>query len=742
MNYIPSPALGNITSEVNVLTYGADPTGVADSTPAILAAINSFSGINSYLAGTVLFPYGTYRLASTLRIKKTVRLKGVQTGFGYLSCALIPDPGIDGVVFERYNTPFGTTSTASGDDAMMENITVFYNNKVNNWIPSQSYNIGDKSRTGTGAGQDWRRHYVCTQAGTSAASGIGPRSLGRDYLLNYTGRTGSFVRGQYVYGVTSGNFGEVILDAPSGANGVLKITNPSGYFLNGETINDGLGVPLVTATANGTATLTLTNELDGTARWQYTGGAHGIKSRANGIKLRDVSVWGASGNGVHLEALDPEIWIAGDTNADNWQFDNLIVYGCDGHGFYLNGGDANGGVLLGGQLLANGSHTSDEIFTGSGYNLYDSSFLGNAYIGTAFQLGGLGSIFCDSAAPASTFIGCYQEGTGGGSNVFNGCVVVGGNLAAQTEGVGPFLTLSSGSVPGRGFAQKVAGFSTSLQWRYNQVARVGDYRWNGPNVYYCTQAGITAAAGGGPTGTGTGIVDNTVIWDFFHVTTIDGNIELGSPDASYPIFMSLLGPDEYGKSDVTYMRQGSFGNLEAYTNTIAWTHGLGGNRVGLMHANQLTKINSWPMHPRVGTCLLDSVYLTGSRMETGTGIPSDGTWNPGDKHYYKGTACIAGGAEGKVCVTEGTQGTYVGGRTATSTGSSTLTISGGSQGTYPDNWDFHVGDILTINGTTARVLNTSNLGQTIVMGLPITAGSGLAIVYSAPVFKEFGTISL
>ncbi len=42
---------------------------------------------------------------------------------------------------------------------------------------------------------------------------------------------------------------------------------------------------------------------------------------------------------------------------------------------------------------------------------------------------------------------------------------------------------------------------------------VGDHVSNGGNVYICTTAGTSAAAGG-PSGTGTGIVDATVVWDF------------------------------------------------------------------------------------------------------------------------------------------------------------------------------------------------------------------------------------
>lgn len=58
-------------ASANVLDYGADPTGVADSTSAIQAALDSG-------AGSVYLPEGTY-LFSTLTVNKNTRLHGAST---------------------------------------------------------------------------------------------------------------------------------------------------------------------------------------------------------------------------------------------------------------------------------------------------------------------------------------------------------------------------------------------------------------------------------------------------------------------------------------------------------------------------------------------------------------------------------------------------------------------------------------------------------------------------------------
>jgi len=59
---------------VNVLDFGADPTGVADSTAAIQAAIDSI------VQGTVYFPNGTFKITNTINIdastKLTLNLRG------------------------------------------------------------------------------------------------------------------------------------------------------------------------------------------------------------------------------------------------------------------------------------------------------------------------------------------------------------------------------------------------------------------------------------------------------------------------------------------------------------------------------------------------------------------------------------------------------------------------------------------------------------------------------------------
>ena len=54
----------------------------------------------------------------------------------------------------------------------------------------------------------------------------------------------------------------------------------------------------------------------------------------------------------------------------------------------------------------------------------------------------------------------------------------------------------------------------AVTWKANTAYKVDDEVRNGANLYVCKAAG-TSAGSGGPTGTGAGISDNTVTWEYF-----------------------------------------------------------------------------------------------------------------------------------------------------------------------------------------------------------------------------------
>jgi hypothetical protein len=69
------------------------------------------------------------------------------------------------------------------------------------------------------------------------------------------------------------------------------------------------------------------------------------------------------------------------------------------------------------------------------------------------------------------------------------------------------------------FVCTTSGASCTDMWAGEIEYTLGQWRVNGANVYACATPG-TSASTGGPTGTGTGIVDGTCVWDFVDVRAV------------------------------------------------------------------------------------------------------------------------------------------------------------------------------------------------------------------------------
>jgi hypothetical protein len=61
---------------------------------------------------------------------------------------------------------------------------------------------------------------------------------------------------------------------------------------------------------------------------------------------------------------------------------------------------------------------------------------------------------------------------------------------------------------------------TPTAWATSAAIALSAYRSNSGNIYQATQAGTTAGSGSGPTGTGSAIVDGTVVWRYFRTGTV------------------------------------------------------------------------------------------------------------------------------------------------------------------------------------------------------------------------------
>ena len=149
---------------------------------------------------------------------------------------------------------------------------------------------------------------------------------------------------------------------------------------------------------------------------------HGIylKGRAN---IRNVTVEGFRKNGINIEADATVAPLY--SNANCWKVYDCVCISNDGHGIYVDGGDTNAGVCIGLDCRSN-----------SGWGVYDSSFLGNTYVGCHTSNNTLGAYKTDSGNARNVFVGCYAEG-GQAIDIATPSMVLGGTLGfdAQTPGI-------------------------------------------------------------------------------------------------------------------------------------------------------------------------------------------------------------------------------------------------------------------------------------------------------------------
>lgn len=140
---------------------------------------------------------------------------------------------------------------------------------------------------------------------------------------------------------------------------------------------------------------------------------HGIEllARAN---LEYVSIENFPENGIHISA---DVNRTPPTNANTWRMYSVLTTENGGHGLYVDGGDTNTGVAVGLSASSNG-----------GWGIYDSSFLGNTYLGAHTATNTLGSYKSDDRNARNLFLNPYAEGDQPPAQIIAPSIVLGGLL--------------------------------------------------------------------------------------------------------------------------------------------------------------------------------------------------------------------------------------------------------------------------------------------------------------------------
>lgn len=202
---------------------------------------------------------------------------------------------------------------------------------------------------------------------------------------------------------------------------VLYFPNSGGFVINrADTIDGGVEVPATTGAD--------WSMIDGLAIKGAAGvDRHGLNLRARAI-IRNCLVSGFGGDGIHIVATSG----SGSTtqgNANNWRIDGGRVENCGGHGIFIDGADTNAGQALAVDVSGN-----------AGWGIFDSSFLGNTFVGCHAASNVLGAYKTDNPNACSVFLGCYAENNNQ-SSVMQRSIIVGGlfginNGTAQVLGAG------------------------------------------------------------------------------------------------------------------------------------------------------------------------------------------------------------------------------------------------------------------------------------------------------------------
>lgn len=354
---------------------------------------------------------------------------------------------------------------------------------------------------------------------------------------------------------------------------------------------------------------------------------HGVDMQAR-MKLRDVTVVGFAGNGINIVAD-----VGARKNANCWSIDSVTALFNGLHGIYAQGGDANAGYAIGVDASNN-----------NGWGIWDSSFLGN------------------------TYVGCHTDGNGrksmvhyGGNRYYCLNASLAGSTTPGTNGA-VWASLGAGGVHVPYYPDWVSGATYLVGGAYASTgvnARnmfIGCYSESGSqppsNIVAPSMvlgglhaSGFTAAA------TSTRIIDSTFTLLKSQSTTSGGNVSIGTGSGGDTGAVMALG-DPSSSGVYPYRLKYSTGRWELnWGNAADWLY---------LYNRDTTPANGFArdLSSGFGGIGFPGGYYGPSMKYRGgaAAAPTTGTYLQGDIVYN--TSPTASGFVGWVCVAGGTPGTW------------------------------------------------------------------------------------
>ncbi len=407
----------------NPIDFGADATGVLDSSTAINLAITSMSAVTFDSVGYVLQPSpGVYRLSAPVDIVRRLVFTGGSVGVtnALPPVSLRPDPGITGIIVHFAGD--GSPDGGNGGGSIIQNLSI-------------------SGGAGTGEATEWT-------ASTIVALGTYFKPTGySQYVFKATARTGDFKTG-----LVEPTWPAVQFDSNGGSLGTTIVDNHVTWTTCKQT------AIWVRAPAFIKDVSILNMAGDGLTIVAGTGSTPA--TNANGSAVSQVYIENSNGNGFYIAGSD--------ANACNFQ--GVNVKGYKGWGVwdssFLGNWHAGHQIEAGGPSL--GGYQSDDpnaysTFTGC-YTETDSGK--NRIMHPATWVGGLTDGFTDDSTGFIEEAGILHNFTvynsdGLGNNVRSSLATsAGGNTSADAFGAQAESSIGvvvTGTVIGLGFKQSGYG---------------------------------------------------------------------------------------------------------------------------------------------------------------------------------------------------------------------------------------------------------------------------------------------
>lgn len=456
---------------VNVIDYGADPTGVADSWAAFTAAMNDIP-IGSRRYG-ILIPAGLYYLSKTWYINRPVQIRGKAPRSAAAGGTQIQ--GQKG--FDVFRVQFSNHVIAGGGaGSIIEGLSLNHQSGTAVWVSGAAGYVANQSAIIPTAGYlgHWDNYDVntptlpfvlrCVQGGTSGV--IEPTWASYDHGINilpgFMARASNIVTAttSVAHGLTTGDSVYIRAEDSQFNSGFFTVT-----VVDADTFTySDPGANATSAVLNYLADVIP----DGTVRWikVHIAALH----MEAGASVYDLNISNTGGEGFLIDANSGV-----GTNANGFRIQNGTVSTCLGWGVVARNFDSNGGNITGIFGIQNGWGTG-----------VDASVLGNQWIGCGAENNGLG-IIAPGIGPAivvpdnpatnrATIVGTYTEG--GQRSLINAGAMYLNDTSGDVYGSGVVLTSSrsNGLVfvndtndddTGLGVTFRIAQAGSQLLYRYS-----------------------------------------------------------------------------------------------------------------------------------------------------------------------------------------------------------------------------------------------------------------------------------